>query len=339
VPLAAAMSDYPSSHSLPSFAIIGFGSIARKHLQSIRKIAPSSKVSILTSQNIDQDHYDSNVNWHRSIDTLLQAMPDFVMVATPAGSHGEYLDQLRETKCTLLIEKPLAATLKQARRIMKVAKDFPKPPLVAYNLRFAKLLDVMHEALVSQLIGEVHSVHTVVGQDLNQWRPGRNISGTVSASRNKGGGVLRELSHEIDYLYRLFGPVQFASAMLGCQKFAEFDVEDTAMLHLRFRMKKRDILASVNMDFTRQDTVRSCHVIGSHGTLRWDLIGGRITLHGATSKERLLVSEPSDLARTNETMWRACLAGQFEKFTTIAEAVMHLKWIETMEAEWAQKNV
>ena len=329
---------YFQNKTQSNFAILGFGSIGRRHLASINKICPTSKVRVLTSQKIDQRQYGANVTWHHTIDAVLQTQPDYAVIATSAALHGEYLDALAAKSCKVLIEKPVAATVEQAGRIQNVAKSVKVPPVVAYNIRFSRALGVVHDALARCLIGNVHVVHAVVGQDLAQWRPGRELAETVSASQKNGGGVLRELSHELDYLCNLFGEIRSASAMLSRQKFINFDVEDTALMHLRFGTEARKILASVNLDFIRKDPCRYCHIIGSEGTLRWDLLAGRVTRCGKVEADEELYSDPLDLAQTNEMMWHKLLDGQYEKFTTIDEAAQYLHWIEVMEAGWASAN-
>lgn len=331
-------SPYPQDKIQSNFAIIGFGSIGRRHLASINKIAPMSRVRVLTSQEIDQRQYGANVTWHDTIDAVLQTRPDYVVVATSAALHGDYLDALVAKNCKVLIEKPVAASVEQAVRIQNIVKAVNSPIFVAYNIRFSRALGVIRDALARCMIGNVHVVHAVVGQDLAQWRPGREVSETVSASRENGGGVLRELSHELDYLCSLFGEIRSASAMLGRQKFINFDVEDTAMMHLQIGTEARKILASVNLDFIREDPCRYCHIIGSEGTLRWDLLAGRVTRCGKVEADEELYYEPFDLAQTNEMMWHELLDGQYEKFTTIDEAAQYLHWIEVMEAGWASEN-
>ena len=334
------MSSNPHSldQSQSNFAILGFGSIGRTHLASINKICPMSTVRVLTSQKIDQRQYGTNVTWHETIDSVLQTQPDYAVVATSAALHGEYLDALVAKRCKVLIEKPVAATVEQAERIRKAATSVKLPPLVAYNIRFSRALGVIRDALARCMIGNVFVVHALVGQDLAQWRPGRDLAETVSASQKNGGGVLRELSHELDYLCSLFGEITSASAMLGRQKFINFDVEDTAMMHLQFGLGARKILASVNLDFIRKDPCRYCHIIGSEGTLRWDVLAGRVTRCGAAEAEQELYSEPLDVSQTNEIMWRELLNGQYRKFTTIDEAAQYLHWIQMMEAGWVSVN-
>ena len=93
-----------------------------------------------------------------------------------------------------------------------------------------------------------------------------------------GGGVLLELSHEIDYLRWIFGEVAWVSAWAGQTGVLDLDVEDSAKLQLGFLGKRGKVgpVASLNMDFVRQDPVRFCEVIGTKGTLRWNGNGGAI---------------------------------------------------------------
>ena len=123
----------------------------------------------------------------------------------------------------MLIEKPLAATSRQAFEIIKSSRTMTQKPLVAYNLRFSKALQAVRACIANGIIGEIYTVQLEVGQDLGQWRPDRKLSDTVSASRMKGGGgVLRELSHELDYLQSLFGKITSVNSLLGRQKFLDF---------------------------------------------------------------------------------------------------------------------
>lgn len=330
--------SYPKDQIPRSFAIIGFGSIGRKHLSSIKKISPTSSVAVLTSQRVDRYHYGANITWHKTIGSILQTQPDFVVVANPAASHGKNLHEFVAKGCKLLIEKPVAATFEQATKIQNVVEIASAPAFVAYNLRFSVAFRVVRDAISSGLIGDIYSVNAVVGQNLEHWRPGREPSKTVSASKKQGGGVLRELSHEIDYLCSLFGEIESASAMLGKQKFVKFDVEDTAMLHLQFGSKTRKILAALHMDFIRNDPCRYCHIIGSDGTLRWDLLAGSVVKCVNSEVHEELYLEPQDLIRTNEIMWRELLKGQYEKFATVDEAAKYLHWIEIMEAGWIMRD-
>jgi predicted dehydrogenase len=124
----------------------------------------------------------------------------------------------------------------------------------------------------------VLSVRAEAGQYLPSWRPGLDYRSVVSAHRELGGGVLLELSHELDYLRWLFGEVCWVQARLARQSALQIDVEDTVHMLLGFERRAGDseLTASLNIDFIRHDAVRQCTVIGEEGSLRWNARAGTV---------------------------------------------------------------
>ena len=109
----------------------------------------------------------------------------------------------------------------------------------------------------------------------------------MSARRFLGGGVLLELSHELDYLRWIFGEVNWVKAVLAKQSNLEIDVEDTAFLILGLvqQSSKKNLICSVDLDFIRHDTTRLCTAIGEMGSLRWNGLTGQIALYEAGGKD------------------------------------------------------
>ena len=153
--------------------------------------------------------------------------------------------------------------------------------MTGYNLRFLESLRVFRDRISSGMIGRVVSVRTETGQYLPSWRPARDYRDTVSAQAALGGGVLMELSHEIDYLRWLFGDIKAVNATLLRQSSLEIDVEDTAHLLLTFDSPAAGaaVVASVNLDFVRRDSTRGCTAIGERGSLRWDAIADTVQVY------------------------------------------------------------
>jgi predicted dehydrogenase len=150
--------------------------------------------------------------------------------------------------------------------------------MTGYNLRFLPSLQRFRELIGEKRAGRVLSVRAEIGQYLPSWRPGHDYRQSVSAKAVLGGGVLLELSHEIDYLRWLFGEVEWVSAIQRKQSGLEVDVEDTAHLILGFANATGEVpvIAALNMDFIRHDTTRSCTVIGEAGSLRWNALAGTV---------------------------------------------------------------
>ena len=124
----------------------------------------------------------------------------FFLISSPANLHGKYIKEIYEQQIPALIEKPLASDFDKACEIVSLAKLCNQRVCVGYNLRFSNALLAMKRVLDRGEIGKLLSVQVVVGQNLETWRFNRTVSSTVSASRQSGGGVVRELSHELDYL-------------------------------------------------------------------------------------------------------------------------------------------
>ncbi len=317
--------------NIPTVAMIGFGAIAHKHLASIFKLAPLSTVGILTSQGKEKKFESYKISYHRDIREILEMKPDFAMIATDSGRHVQHVEVLLKNGANILIEKPIAACLNDAEHIRALADRYAQKVKVAYNLRFSSGLKSLKRALDTEIIGKVLSVHVTVGQNLETWRPGRDLVTTASATRPKGGGVLRELSHEIDYLRFLFGEGMPCCAMLGKQKYTELNVEDSAMILLRYRGNGNDIMASLNLDFTRHDNLRQCHIIGDKGSLRWDALAGRVTFF-SSDQEEILYENSEDLPQTNIKMWRAWLAGRTKQFARVEDGLNIIADIEKFES-------
>lgn len=136
------------------------------------------------------------VSSYSDLDEALKVFnPTHVVIANETSEHGPTLQTLREkTEAAVLVEKPLYAFL-------------PTQPLsnsnnvfVAYNLRFHPLVKKLKEALHGK---KIVSWHAYVGQNLEKWRPGRDYTKVYSASKELGGGAIRDLSHEID-MFRYF---------------------------------------------------------------------------------------------------------------------------------------
>ena len=168
--------------------------------------------------------------------------------------------------------------------------------MLGYNLRYSPSLRNFRDQLRGGMIGKILSVRCEVGQFLPTWRPESDYRRGVSARKELGGGVLLELSHEIDYLRWIFGDIAWVRATITQQSLLEIDVEDSAHLTLGFMPNENppQLIATLNMDFIRHDQTRLCTAIGSNGSLRWDGITGEVSMfeEGATSWKKLFTHSP-----------------------------------------------
>jgi predicted dehydrogenase len=283
--------------------VVGLGSIGTRHARIARETAPGLQVMALRHRAGGQtpDVVDHCVS---DIEAALAFKPQLAVIANPAPYHIEAATPLARAGVHLLVEKPFAHTASGAESLVQECATRGLTLAVGYNLRFSASLAQFRELLHQGVVGRVLSVRAEVGQALATWRPNADYRQTVSARASLGGGVLLELSHEIDYLRWIFGEIDSVTAVLRRQSSLEIDVEDTAHLLIQFRAPSGEtpIMGALTMDFVRADAMRSCTAIGEKGTLRWD--GTRVELftHGA-SEWTTLFAHKAERDETYRAEW------------------------------------
>jgi len=138
--------------------------------------------------------------------------------------------------------------------------------MVGYNLRFYRPLILIKDFLSQGLIGRVLFIQAEVGQYLPDWRS-IDYRYSTSASKKLGGGVVLELSHEIDYARWLMGDVESVFAELGQLSDLEIDVEDTADIFLRF---ESGTFGNIHLNMVQKSASRSCRIVGTEGIIEWN---------------------------------------------------------------------
>ena len=196
-------------------------------------------------------------------------------------------------------------------------------------------LDIDGGMLSEGAIGKVLSVRCEIGQYLPSWRPDSDYRKGVSARRELGGGVLLELSHELDYLCWIFGKVDWVKATLGQQSDLKLDVEDTAHLTLGFApvADGHQLIGAINLDFIRHDATRLCTAIGENGSLRWNGLTGEVELYEVGAKEWCeLFSHPHQRDESYQAEWQNFIACVTEHKTPLITGEDGLKVLHIIEA-------
>ena len=257
--------------------VVGLGSIGKRHLRIARETLPSADIRVLRHQPCDSTPEFAN-GCFGSIEDACSFAAQVAVIANPAPMHIETALALAGVGSHLLIEKPLSHTASDAQILLQDACCGDVVLQVGYNLRFFPSLEKFRVLLQGGMIGRVLSVRCEIGQYLPSWRPDADYRMGVSARKELGGGVLLELSHELDYLRWIFGEVAWLNAYLGQQSALQIDVEDTAHLTLGFEPDHtgQAMVATVSLDFIRHDTIRHCIALGERGSLRWNGLTGEV---------------------------------------------------------------
>ena len=314
--------------------IAGVGSMAKRHLRLARELFPEAEIKVLSHRPVSVTSEFSD-GYLLDIKEALLFDPQIAVIANPAPYHLEIAQELIEGGAHLLIEKPLSISVDGIDKLLQTSKNLNKVLAVGYNLRFDPSLQEMHKMLNDGLIGAALSVRSEVGQYLPTWRPGTDYRNGVSAKQELGGGVLLELSHELDYLRWIFGEFAWVNATLSQQSALEIDVEDSAHLTLGFLPSRnnRQIIATLNLDFIRHDTTRICTVIGESGSLRWDGVLGKVSFFKEGSSQWVtLYEKPVHQDYTYKAEWNNFIQSVYGAESLTVSAMDGLKVVELVMA-------
>jgi len=270
-------------------AVIGLGNIATRHHHNLKLLFPSAELLVMSaSGRIPKENIDEFDVIATSIDELIQAKVELVIVASPAPFHALHSIPFIEAGIPTLIEKPVTTSIEDAEAISRAIELHQTPVSIGYCLRYLPSAQQLKIFLDQGSIGTLYNAHIEIGQYLPDWRPNKDYRNSVSAQKKLGGGALFELSHELDYAQWLLGPLQVKHSILRTSDELALDVEDIADI---LTTTELGAVATIHLDFLQRKAHRQCSFIGSKGRIEWDLMLNQLTL--TTAKETtVLYSSP-----------------------------------------------
>lgn len=287
-------------------AIVGFGSAGARALEVLGELRPDADFLVLSrSQSAGLNGVTTS-----SFNDLLTFAPDAVVLAGPATTRQHVLRHLGDLEVPFFIEKPLGHSLSEAIAVVDLLGPAVEQSQLGYNLRFSESLIAFREIVRAGRVGRVLKFSAETGQYLPDWRPGKDYRETVSARAILGGGVLLELSHEIDYLRWIFGEWEWVSAWVGRTSSLEIDVEDTALVTIGVRGEESvgQLVGQLSLDFVRRDKTRTVTAVCENGTIRWDGIAGTVDLYDPSESRWANLVTDSASPSSYEAQWASFLS-------------------------------
>ncbi|MBO9512741.1 MAG: Gfo/Idh/MocA family oxidoreductase [Variovorax sp.] len=258
-------------------AVLGAGAIGRMHIDRLQVHEDVALAGIADPTPAAQQLARAlGVPWFADPHELLaKTNARAVVVATPNATHADLGEACLARGLPVLMEKPLADTLENARRLCDASAASGTPLIVGHQRRHNPLLRRARELVRDGALGRAVSA-TVMATWL---KPDSYFD--MAWRRQAGGGpVLINMIHDIDLLRFLLGEVESVQA-LRSSAVRGFEVEDTAAAMLRFAQGALatlvtsdaavapwnwDLAAGEAAHYAQQD-VDSIFVTGTEGSL------------------------------------------------------------------------
>ena len=252
------------------FLIVGFGSIGKRHFDNLKQLG-NVEVSILSRRNLNLP--DTRV--YSSVEEACRESFDAVIIANETSLHIPTAIKFAEKEYNLFIEKPLSHTFKNVDRLVDLVSQHNLKVMTGCNMRFHPVISSAEGLIREHRIGRTISARAEVGQYLPDWRPERDYRNSYSASKERGGGVILDLIHELDYTCWFFGDVSKIFSMSGKRSDLEIKTEDIAEILMEF---ENSIIAEVHLDYIQRRPSRNFKIVGTSGTICADLTSNKVEI-------------------------------------------------------------
>lgn len=313
---------------LTHVAIVGIGSIGRRHLLNLRKLRPDIKITLIRSgygANYPELELADNIVFELkdAINTGIQA----AILSSPATLHVEQGIELANAGIHLLIEKPISHSLQDVDKLIEAVSASNVVGLTGYILRYDPVARAFKDLLQDSRLGQLLHIRVEASSYLPNWRPEQNYRETVSASAERGGGVLLELSHEFDYIRWFFGEISNMTAHLHNSHHLEIEVEECADIVMN---TQDSVPISLHLDFHQHHPTRFCFVAGSKGSAKWDAMNNKLIWHAAEEEEEeiLFSFERDQLFKDQIIHFLDCIENGAKPLVSLNDALQTLKLVE-----------
>jgi predicted dehydrogenase len=191
--------------------IVGCGLVAQAHANALKScdarlawvydVKPASAAALAAK---------SGASAVASIEQLIDARPDGVIICTPPAYHAASVQPFLDARVPVLCEKPLAQDQSAAAALAQAVQRSGSLFMVAFTQRFHPAVIELRRLVADGVIGEVHLLHNMFGG----WVPVTQ-SHRADPRASGGGAMIDNGIHSIDLFRILVGEPIAVQAMMG----------------------------------------------------------------------------------------------------------------------------
>jgi len=216
---------------LATAAVIGCGDISSVHLGALSTMQDVRLAAVCDTDpaRLEAAKAARGVPGYADYLAMLEEVrPDVVHICTPHHLHASLAADCLERGVNVIVEKPLAHTLEEGRRLIEAAERSPAKIGVCFQNRYNATSQAMRELLDGGTLGRVLGASaTVMWHRTADYYRDRPWRGTWA--EGGGGLMMNQAIHTVDLLQWLVGDVAKVEGRVSTRALAGvIEVEDTA---------------------------------------------------------------------------------------------------------------
>ena len=263
------------------FGIIGCGRISSKHIEGVINNFEDAQlfgVSDLVEGKMDKaikfyDNYimENSINIKNEIfkyndykDLLKNDDIDIITIATESGYHPKIAIEAMKAGKHVIIEKPMALSIKDADEMIETSKEENKKLAVCHQNRFNPTIQKLREAIEADRFGKL--VHAVASIRWNRNDAYYNMDDWHGTLALDGGILMNQCIHNIDMLCWMMGDVEKVTAETDTF-IRDIETEDAGMAVVKFKNGAIGLIEGTVCIYPR-NLEETFNIFGEKGTVR-----------------------------------------------------------------------
>jgi predicted dehydrogenase len=254
------------------YCLIGCGRISPNHIAAAKKnqlnfVAVCDIMETNMEEKITKFELNSSIHRYTDYKEMIEKeKPELVAIATESGKHASIAMDCIEAGCNIIIEKPIALSMKDADDIIRKAKEKGVKVCACHQNRFNKSIQKIREALEKKRFGKLFYGTAHVRWNRNweyysraKWR------GTWEQD---GGALMNQCIHNIDLLRWMMGDdIIEVVGMTDKLNHSYIEAEDMGMALVKFSNGSYGLIEGTT-DIFPQNLEETLYLFGERGTVK-----------------------------------------------------------------------
>lgn len=254
------------------YAIIGCGRISPNHIAA----AKANELQIVALCDLVRENardkqtkfeLPDNISIYTDYQEMLQKeQPELVAIATESGKHAAIALDCIEAGCNLIIEKPIALSLKDADAIIAKAEEKKVKVCACHQNRFNKSIQKIRDAVEKKRFGKMF-----YGTAHIRWNRGYEYYSRAKwrgTWEQDGGALMNQCIHNIDLLRWMMGDDIIEVVGMTDQLNHDYlEAEDLGIALIRFADGSYGIIEGTTNVYP-QNLEETLYLFGEKGTVK-----------------------------------------------------------------------
>ena len=257
------------------YALIGTGRISINHIIAAQNNC--DELQIVAVCDLEKARMDAvlkntgisgQVTQYTDFKKMIEEQkPDLVAIATESGLHASIGIYCLNHNCNVIIEKPIAMSIKEADDLIEAADRNGRIIAVCHQNRFNKSMQIIKKAVVENRFGKISHIAAHVRWNRNEsyynqasWR------GTWA---DDGGCLMNQCIHNADLLCWILGDIDEVFAYTNNSQHPYIEGEDLGIALVKSKNGSYGIFEGTVNVFP-QNLEETFYVFGEKGTVKAD---------------------------------------------------------------------